>query len=110
MPYVSVTGLKVKNTLQFPRFWYHSVRSMTQAQSAAGCLAADARVIKGIHHTRSLWVSRDHMLAFLRSGAHLRAMQTYPGIGTGRVLGFEAEALPDWSETRRRWEAESRAI
>ena len=110
MAYVSITGLTVTRVWHMPRFWVHATRAMVQAQAADGCLAADARTIRGVHHTRSLWASRAHMLAYLRSGAHLAAMKTYPRIGTGRVLGFEADALPDWDETRRRWEAEGRPV
>ncbi|MEM9474753.1 MAG: hypothetical protein AAGA71_05640 [Pseudomonadota bacterium] len=110
MPYVSITGLRLKRFWHAPQFWRHATRSMIQAKAAPGCLRADAHTIQGVHHTRSLWESRQHMMDYLRSGAHRDAMRVFPRIGTGKVLGFEADALPDWDEVRRRWEEDGRAV
>lgn len=81
-----------------------------QAKAAPGCLQADARTINGVHHTRSLWTSRAAMLAYLREGAHRAAMPVFPRIATGKVLGFEAESLPDWDEVHRLWEEKGREV
>ncbi|MEL6644038.1 MAG: hypothetical protein AAFQ79_08895 [Pseudomonadota bacterium] len=110
MPYVSITGLRLKRFWHSPRFWRHATRSMVQAKGAPGCRRADARTINGVHHTRSLWDSRKDMIAYLRSGAHREAIAIFPAIATGKVLGFEAEELPDWDEIHRRWEAEGREV
>ena len=94
--HVSITGLRLRRFWHAPRFWMLTVPAMVQARAAEGCLHADARRIDGVHHTRSAWVSREHMLAFLREGAHLRAMQSSRLLGSGRTFGFEALSLPDW--------------
>ena len=38
------------------------------------------------------------MLEFMRNGAHLKAMQAFHKIATGKTYGYEAEAIPDWNE------------
>jgi hypothetical protein len=106
MVYVSITGLRIKSPLQLPIFAWHAVRSMRQAKMAPGNLAADARRIEGIHHTLTLWQDRSAMLAYLRSGAHLKAMKAFPAIGTGYAFGFDTQAAPAWPEVHALWRAE----
>jgi hypothetical protein len=36
------------------------------------------------------------MLNFMRSGVHLKAMQAFHKIATGRTYGFESEMIPTW--------------
>ncbi|MGY2735916.1 hypothetical protein [Sphingomonas sp. UYP23] len=96
--YVSITGLKPKNLFQVPRFWWHAIRSMQQAQRAAGNLSVEARTIDGTHHTMSLWQDRAAMRAYLAAGAHLDAMRPSRSIGTGAVYGYESDAAPTWAD------------
>ena len=110
MPYVSITGLELKRFWHAPVFWRHAMRSMAQANSAAGCRTAQARSIAGVHHTRSLWDSRTDMIRYLRSGAHREALDVFATIATGKVLGFEADTLPDWEEVHRLWREEGRPV
>ncbi|MEM1432111.1 MAG: hypothetical protein AAGG09_21855 [Pseudomonadota bacterium] len=106
--YVSITGLRLHHPLKAPRFWWHAVRAMAQAQADPGCRQVDARKIDGVHHTRSLWESEAAMRAYLTRGAHLRAMKQFRRIATGGTIGFEADALPDWEACRRIWEDQAR--
>lgn len=101
--YVSITGLELKRIWHAPIFWRHALASMSQAQRADGCLSADARTINGVHHTLSLWQSREKMLAYLRTGSHFKAMQKFDKIATGKVLGFCTDTPPDWSEVHDLW-------
>lgn len=110
MPYVSITGLTTKRIWHVPIFWRYAIRAMAQAKSASGCLAAEQKIIDGVHHTRSLWRSRRDMIGFLRSGAHQQAVRLFPRIATGKVLGFEAEELPDWDEVHRMWYEQGREV
>ncbi|MEG3174928.1 hypothetical protein U1872_01700 [Sphingomonas sp. RB3P16] len=96
--YVSITGLKPKSLFQVPRFWWHAIRSMQQAQRAPGNLSVEARTIDGTHHTMSLWEDRAAMRAYLAAGAHLDAMRASRSIGTGAVHGYESDAAPDWAD------------
>jgi len=83
---------------------------MVQAKSAVGNISADARTIGGIHHTVSLWQSREHMLTYLRQGAHLQAMKNFKRVGTGKVLGYEADSVPDWGEVHELWKSKGREV
>lgn len=110
MPHLSITGLTVRHVWHVPVFWHYSVRAMARARSAPGCLSAEARTIGGVHHTRSLWRERSDMLAYLQSDAHLDATRAFPRIATGRVLGFEAETVPDWDAVHRLWQTQGRDV
>lgn len=108
--YVSITGLVLKRAWHGPVFWRHAIASMSQAQRADGCLSADARNVNGVHHTLSIWVSRDKMLTYLRAGAHLKAMQSFHKFATGKVLGFETNTPPAWPEVHDLWVARGRDV
>ncbi|MFM9829322.1 MAG: hypothetical protein ACKVOB_11360 [Sphingomonas sp.] len=103
MPYVSVTGLKLKGQLHAPRFWWHAIRSMAQAQKADGNLRASARAINGINFTVTQWEDRAAMRRFMISGAHAQAMRAFPAIATGKTFGFESDMVPAWDEIYALW-------
>ncbi|MEM6636890.1 MAG: hypothetical protein AAF667_13485 [Pseudomonadota bacterium] len=103
--YVSITGLRLKGFWHAPRFWRLAIPAMAEAQRAPGCRHASARTIKGVHHTLSVWEDRAHMRAYLCMPRHLEAMRAFDGIATGKTIGFETEAVPCWTEARRRWDA-----
>jgi hypothetical protein len=96
--YVSITGLVLHSPLHWPRFAMHAGASMVQARRAPGNRFAAARMIDGVHHTLSIWDSRDAMLAYLRSGAHAQALRAFRGIGQGKTYGFETDTPPGWSD------------
>lgn len=106
--YVSVTGLKLSGIWHAPKFWRLAVPAMGAAQSAPGNLKASARTVAGVHHTLTAWESRDAMLAYVRAPAHLKAMRAFPGMATGKTLGFYSDTIPSWSEALAKWEAEAR--
>ncbi len=108
--YISITGLQLRRMWHAPIFWRHAFSSMTQAQRANGCLGASARTINGIHHTRSIWRDRDAMLAFLHTGAHLKAVKAFRTIATGKTLGFTAMEIPNWDEVHELWLSEGRLV
>ncbi len=103
MPYISITGLKMKSPLHAPRFWWHAIRSMAQAQRDPNCQLAIAKQINGIAHTITVWNNRKDMLAFLMSGSHREAMRVFPKIGTGYGFGIERESVPSWDEAHQLW-------
>lgn len=101
--YISITGLELKGRRHFLRFWWHALRSMAQAKRADGNVSADARLINGVHHTRTVWRDEAAMRRFLVSGDHLKAMQAFAAIATGKTVGFNAHAVPDWDAVHRIW-------
>jgi hypothetical protein len=106
--YVSITGLRVKKLWHMPIFIRHALASAKQAQAAEGCLSVATRGINGVHHTRTVWQSRDHMRAFLYSGAHKKAIQSFTRIATGKTFGFETDSVPDWDAVHKLWHEKGR--
>lgn len=96
--YISITGLKPRGLLEVPRFWWHAIRSMQQAQRAPGNVSVTVRTIDGTHHTVTLWTDRAAMRAYLGQGAHRAAMRASRSIGTGAVYGYEGDIAPDWAD------------
>ena len=96
--YISITGLKPKGFKGFFRFWLHAIPSFRQAQTAKGNLYCSVKRIQGQQCTLTAWESRDIMLEFMRSGAHLKAMKQFHKIATGKTYGYESTAIPDWKQ------------
>ena len=103
LPYVSITGLRVRSFWHWPRFAWHAVRSMMQARKADGCLRAEAKSIAGVQHTLSVWTDKNAMRAFMMNGAHREAMRDFRKIADGSTYGYESEQGPDWREAHRLW-------
>ncbi|CAN0600412.1 unnamed protein product [Ectocarpus sp. 12 AP-2014] len=108
--YVSITGLTLKSPLQVLAFSWHATRSFSQAASAPGNLSTDARKVDGVHHTLTVWTSREAMLTYLRSGAHLKAMKAFRSIGTGKVHGYHTDKAPSWREALIIWRDKGRSV
>lgn len=108
MAYVSITGLRVKSLWAAPLFWRHAIPAMAQARRAPGIVMAEARKIDGVQHTLTVWRSRDHMRAYLTSGAHMAAMKSFRRIATGATCGYEAEGAPTWDEAVAYWREHAR--
>ena len=96
--YISLTQLKPKGILSYFRFWVLAIPTFRQAQIAKGSLSVTAKRMNGSQCTITSWGSREVMLEFMRSGAHLKAMKAFHKIATGRTYGYEAEQLPTWPE------------
>lgn len=110
MPYISITGLQLKAKRHSLRFWWHAIGSMRQAQKAEGNLGIDARQINGVHHTRTVWTDEAAMRRYLVTGAHLKAMQAFGSIATGKTMGFESDQVPDWDEVHALWQTKARVV
>lgn len=76
----------------------HAIPSFRQAQTAKGNLYCSVKRIQGQQCTLTAWESRDIMLEFMRSGAHLKAMKQFHKIATGKTYGYESTAIPDWKQ------------
>jgi hypothetical protein len=106
MVYVSITGFRALSVWTVPRFWWHAIGSMRQAEGAPGNLSVEVRRIAGIQHTLSVWTDRAAMSAYRGTAAHLEAMRVFPKIGTGHSFGFLTDEVPDWSAVPGLWRAE----
>ncbi|MGJ4894993.1 MULTISPECIES: antibiotic biosynthesis monooxygenase [unclassified Bradyrhizobium] len=109
--YVSVTGFRPHRGLtRRARFWWHTLRAVRQARAAPGNLRVELRPVNGIYHTLTVWTDEASMRAYVRSGAHRRAMIGFRDLGGGRTLGFAAERDPDWETAHARWQHEAREV
>jgi hypothetical protein len=96
--YISLTGLKPKNFWSYLKFWRLAIPSFAQAQAAKGNISVSAKRINGYQCTVTAWESREVMLDFMRSGAHLKAMKHFHSIATGRTYGYESDQVPNSKE------------
>ncbi|GLH79906.1 hypothetical protein SSBR45G_48150 [Bradyrhizobium sp. SSBR45G] len=109
--YVSVTGFRPHPGLaRLARFWWRTWRAAQQARRAPGNLRAELRPAGGIYHTMTVWTDEASMRAYVRSGAHRRAMIGFRDLGGGRTLGFAADAEPSWEVAYARWQREAREV
>jgi hypothetical protein len=96
--YISITGLKPKGIISYFMFWRLAIPSFKQAKIAQGNLVCEVKKINGYQCTLTAWVNKESMLAFLRSGIHLKAMKSFHKIAIGRTYGYESDNIPDWKE------------
>ena len=101
--YVSVTGFRPKAGIHFVRFWWHTLRSLAQARRAPGNIEVSARRINGTYHTMTVWTDEASMVAFVRSGAHRRAMRNFRAFGSGRTHGFVTDGSQGWNSAYELW-------
>lgn len=94
--YISITGLKPKGIISFFRFWRLAIPSFAQAQTANGILFSQVKRKGGFQCTLTAWESREHMLVFMRNGAHSTAMKAFHQIATGKTYGYESDQIPTW--------------
>jgi hypothetical protein len=96
--YVSVTGLKPKGFIGWVRFWIFTTSVSLSAQKADGILLCEFNSRNGYQHTLTVWETKEHMMAFRASPAHVRAMKRISQIGIGKVFGYEADFSPSWED------------
>jgi hypothetical protein len=85
--------MQVKSYSAFPQFFYHAIPSLQQSVRAPGNISTTATSYKGIQFTMTVWESREYMLQYLHTGAHLQAMKT------GSTMGSYVKVFGDWWDT-----------
>jgi hypothetical protein len=106
---VSITGLEVASVWLFPRFMTLTIPALSQARVAPGNVHAETNRIDGIMHTMTAWESREDMLRYVRSGAHLEAMKNLKKVASyAKTYTYESDTIPTWPEARRLWEERGR--
>ncbi|MBT4386063.1 MAG: hypothetical protein HOD27_04395, partial [Betaproteobacteria bacterium] len=58
--------------------------------------------------TLTVWKSKEHMLGYLTSPPHLKAMENLSKIGEGKVYGYEASHIPSWEDAFTEWDKNGR--
>jgi hypothetical protein len=106
--YISITGLKPKGLIGWIRFWTLTIPASKNAQKADGILHCAFNSRNGYKHTLTVWQSKEHMLAYLSSPSHLKAMKFSSKIGSGKVYGYEANSIPSWEDAFTNWDKNGR--
>nr|WP_041757473.1 hypothetical protein [Bradyrhizobium sp. ORS 278] len=107
--YVSVTGFRPhRGPLRLARFWWRTMLAARQARAAPGNLRVVMGSVDGVYHTLTVWTDEASMRAYVRSGAHRRAMIGFRDLGGGSTLGFESDADPGWDAAYARWQREAK--
>ena len=108
--YVSVTGLKPKGFIGWIRFWLYTIPASNAAQKAEGVLHCEFKTYNGYQQTLTVWETRKHMMAYIASPAHLRAMKSISQIDSGKVFGYEADSIPSWDDALVEFDNKAREI
>jgi hypothetical protein len=108
MMYVSVTGLKTNNLYASMKFWLLTIPAFRAAQKADGILLCENKSRNGYQHTLTVWKTKAHMLAYVRSPKQMKAMRAFRSIAIGRLLSYESDGAPSWDEELLKWEREAR--
>ena len=102
MPVIVVTRLRLKDPAFFDEFFASAVAVMEQAQKAEGNLGADVLAeANNTYWTRSIWLERDLMSAFVGSEPHLRTMNRIDDwCDEATFVEWEQPSadLPDWQD------------
>jgi hypothetical protein len=96
--HISLTALKPKGIISYFKFWLLAIPSFQEAKKAKGNLFCEVKNIDGNQCTITAWESREHMLQFMRSGVHLKAMKAFSKIATGKSFGYESDEIPTWEQ------------
>jgi hypothetical protein len=75
MPLLSITRLRIRSIRFLPKFFWYAMQSTRQALKSDGNLAAKTFKDDGlVFWTCSIWEDELHMLNYMRSGTHKKAM------------------------------------
>lgn len=109
--YASYTRFRVKKWWAVPFFQVHAMRSVRQAKSSIGMLKMETIYAGGMDFcTLTTWESKEDMLKFRNSGAHLIAMKLSGKMGQGYALGLDCDEIPNGKEGAIRLEEKMRLI
>lgn len=100
---ISLTELRLRNFLQFPRFIRHSAASTSQAQQSPGVVAVKGKVGWNVGYTITAWKDMESMMAFRHSGAHKEAMKDIKRVSHKyKTMHYQADEVPNWQQAREK--------
>ena len=106
--YVSVTGIKPKGITGWLYFLLYNIPASKASKGHDGLLASELSSRNGHLHTFTIWESRNHMIAYRSSPAHLKAIKSLSKIGSGKIHGYETDTMPSWEEAYSEWGEKAR--
>ncbi len=99
--HISLTHLRLKSLWKIYPFYKYNSKVQQQIKSAEGVLSSEAKGTSFVSfYTKTSWKSKDDMLKFMRSGAHVIAMKESSQFALKVTThGYSSEALPSWNES-----------
>lgn len=99
---ITLTSIQLRSVWQFFELSNHGRKIQGQAKKTPGFVKMKNSGCGRLHFTLSVWESEAAMRAFVRSGAHLEAMQRSAALSHEiRTYTYEADAIPGWKEAKR---------
>ena len=98
--YVSITHLRLKAFWKVFQFYKYNSKVQRQIKTANGVLSIEGKVTSFVSfYTKTSWNSKEDMLSFMRSGAHVDAMKNSHQFAMKvTTTGFESESVPSWKD------------
>ena len=96
--FISVTYLELKSITKIFRFIKYNFRVVKQMKNTPGLLKQETRGRSLYrYYTLTAWNSKQSMLNFRNSEAHLEAMRITKSVATkADAINFESDDLPGW--------------
>ena len=100
--FISVTKISLKNIFFIVRFMRHNAKIYQQIGNAKGNISFATSIQNPlVYWTLTTWDSKESMMHFRNSGAHLEAMKDIRNITKGALSGhWESEQKPSWKEAK----------
>jgi heme-degrading monooxygenase HmoA len=109
--YVSVTSFLVKSPWANLFFQMHAMMSFMQARKSKGIIKSETfSPFRRVYSTLTHWESKEDMLKFRNSGAHLKAMQLSAKMGKGITTGWESDLMVDRESALKRLHTEKGSL
>ena len=109
--YVSVTSFLVKSPWANVLFQIHALSSFMQAGKSKGILKKETfSPFRKVYSTLTHWESKEDMITFRNSGAHLKAMKLSAKMGHGITTGWETDQFIEREEALRRLHSEKGSL
>lgn len=108
--YVSITGLKTKGVTSWVRFIFLTIPAFNEAKKADGILFCETTKRGNEYHTLTVWESKQKMMIYRKSPAHLKAMKAFSSIATGKVYGYECDNIPSWEDALEEYDLKARDV
>jgi hypothetical protein len=112
MALISVTRLRVRSFIYLPQFFWHTFRSIRQAERSSGFLGGKLLVnAKNVFWTVTAWKDQAAMNAYRTSGAHRGAMpKLLNWCNEAAVVHWtqESSEVPSWQEAHQRMAEEGK--
>ena len=97
---ISTTKFKLNRLSLYGQFFIDTYRVVKQVKKAGGIVHMKINPIS--LRTITVWKTREHMLKFRNSDAHLHAMKKSKSFGEITSVTWESDVIPSWKEATER--------